>query len=501
MLLVAFCLILSFSPSNELVNDPVRDLDSLSRQLDEELPELLKKCLVPGAAIAVISKGEIVFVRPYGFADLASQSKVTLETGFNIGSISKTVAAWGLMKLVEQGKLNLDKPISNYLKRWQIPESEFDETGITLRRLLSHTAGLSLHGYPGFGPTDNLPTLEASLNGVTNGSGEVRLMMEPGSKWQYSGGGYTIAQLLVEEVSNMSFSDFMREQILKPLAMNHSDYQLSAPILAASSVAYDEFGEVTANPRFSAQAAAGLHTTITDLATFALAVVEGPKNLKPGRGVLSLESTKEMTTPAAASEGRYGLGYGIHKLADGQTAVGHGGSNRGWQANFKVTLELGDGLVIVTNGSNGGAVIGQIQCIWESWLSGTQPNDGCKLPITMQVVSSLLKDGVEAAIRQYRNIRDQDGGRDSMDEGQLNRLGYQLMGRGRIEDATEIFKLNVESFPEASNPYDSLGEAYMNQGNKALAIVNYSKSLELDPSNHHAAQTIIRLKAEESSKD
>ena len=113
--------------------------------------------------------------RGYGFADVAQSIPVTPTTGFNVGSISKTIAAWGVMTLVERGELGLDTPVDTYLTRWHLPESTFDERGVTIRRLLSHTAGLSLHGYPGWGPDDPLPTLEESLSGKTNGPGAVFL--------------------------------------------------------------------------------------------------------------------------------------------------------------------------------------------------------------------------------------------------------------------------------------------------------------------------------------
>ena len=107
---------------------------------------------------------------------------MTPTTGFNVGSISKTIAAWGVMTLVEQGRIDLDAPVATYLTRWSLPESGFDEDGVTMRRLLSHTAGLSLHGYPGWGPDELLPTLEESLSGNTNGAGAVGVI-EPGTRW------------------------------------------------------------------------------------------------------------------------------------------------------------------------------------------------------------------------------------------------------------------------------------------------------------------------------
>lgn len=113
------------------------------------------------------------------------------------------------MKLVETGAIDLDEPVSRYLSRWQLPETECDNEGVTMRRLLSHTVGLSLHGYPGFHPDEPLPTLEESLSGATDGAGAVYLVREPGSEWEYSGGGYTLAQLIIEEITGQPFAEYM----------------------------------------------------------------------------------------------------------------------------------------------------------------------------------------------------------------------------------------------------------------------------------------------------
>lgn len=345
-------------------------LDELLAKLDAEVPGWLKQANVPGAAVAVIQNGVVTTTRGYGLANVEKQIPVTPTTGFNVGSISKTIAAWGVMRLVEQGKLDLDAPVETYLTRWHLPDSKFDERGVTIRRLLSHTAGLSLHGYPGWGPNKELPTLEQSLSGKTNGSGAVYLTMEPGTRWQYSGGGYTLAQLIVEEVTHESFEDYMRETVLRPLGMTASDYQLSKELIARSSLAYDQRGRPTPNPRFTEQAAAGLHTTVEDLATFAAAALATDTGAPVGRGVLKPQTIELMLTPAPASSGMYGLGYSAMLLSSGRQGRGHAGSNRGWEAFFEVVPETRDGIVVVTNSSVGAAVYQRIVQTWDRWLRG-----------------------------------------------------------------------------------------------------------------------------------
>ncbi len=469
------------------------DANKFSQRLDKLVPKLLDESLTPGAAIAIIQNGQVIFKKGYGYADVEKKQLVTPQTGFNIGSISKTVAAWGVMRLVEQGKLELDTPVEKYLKRWHLPETEFDNNGVTVRRLLSHTAGLSLHGYPGFGPDDKLPSVEESLSGKTNGSGDVHLIMEPGTKWKYSGGGYTLSQLLVEEITDQVFADYMREQVLRPLGMQRSDYRLSEEILAGSSVAYDGWGDPTPNPRFTAEAAAGLHTIVEDLATFAAAALAGPDKQLPGRNILKPETIELMLAPAPASNGTYGLGYSTRLLPNEKISKGHGGSNRGWQAYFQIIPESRDGIVIVTNSSNGSSVHRQVFCAWTEWLTGETPERGCEQPIRIVLISTIVEHGIEAAVKKYRALKTMKPNDYIFSEGQLNNLGYQLMGKEKINDAIEIFKLNVEAYPEASNPYDSLGEAYMKNGNKELAIKNYKKSLELNPDNTNAVEMLKKI--------
>jgi len=464
---------------------------ALASQLDERVPGYLDEFTTPGAAAALIEDGRVAVARGYGRSD-ESGGPVTARTGFNVGSISKTVTAWGVMRLVEQGLLDLDVPVSGYLTRWSLPASEFDADGVTVRRLLSHTAGLSLHGYPGWGPDAELPTLEASLSGATNGSGDVRLIAEPGTEWRYSGGGYTLLQLLIEEVTGRGFADYMRDEVLRPLGMTRSDFVVTGEIEAGSSLAFDEFAEPTPSPRFTALAAAGLHTTVEDLATFAAAAVDGPGGELSGRGVLRPETVATMIAPVPASDGSYGLGYGVEPLGEDQVIVGHNGGNRGWHAAFWIVPSTGEGFVVVTNGSNGWPVHRQIRCDWIEAQTGTRP--ACRKPVGTALVDVLLDEGVEAAVRRYRTWK-QEGAEDyELNEWELNGLGYRLLSRDRVQDAILIFELNVEEYPAASNPYDSLGEAYMIAGDRERAIENYEKSLELDPANDNARQMLERLR-------
>ncbi len=462
---------------------PDRDPAEVRATLDAAVPGLLKDYLTPGAGVALIVDGKTAWIAGYGHADVVEDRPVTADTAFNIGSISKTVAAWGVMKLVEQGKIDLDAPVESYLTRWHLPESEFDAGGVTVRRLLSHTAGLSLHGYPGFLPSETLPSVEASLSGATNGPGDVHLIMPPGTQWKYSGGGYTMAQLIVEEVTGERFHDYMEREVLKPLGMTNSSYGWPSRIQSIAATPYGGLGEPIPGPRFTAAAAAGLQTTAADMARFVEASLT-PRLLKE-------RTVRLMQRPANEVSPRYGLGYSVSRIADGITQVGHGGGNDGWMANIGMILESGDGLVVLTNGSHGGAFHRQIKCLCLQCLTGI--DERCRGTIGTIVISTTLAEGVEAAVTRYRKLRDTDPDGYDFGENQLNQVGYGLLQNGRSEAALEIFKLNVEMYPQAWNPYDSLGEAYMIMGRIDQAIANYRRSLELNPENANGAAMLEKL--------
>ncbi len=342
----------------------------LSTLLEKEIPSLMEQKNVPGTVITIFDKGEVIYQKGLGLADVSSKSPVTTETGFNIGSISKLFTAWGVMRLVQDGKVDLNTSVEEYISRWQIPPSPFDSRKVTVRALLSHTAGISVHGYPGFRPGQVLPSLEESLNGV-NGDARadepVKIILEPQTKFQYSGGGYTILQLMIEEVTGKSFAKYMEKEVFKPLKMNNTSFTLKKKILKNSAKPYDEGGKEIGLERFTAQAAAGLHTTMEDLTKFAYASFEGNQ-------VLNDELLKLMKTPLEVTNGRYGLGYQRYPMGP-LTVTGHAGSNDGWESGFMMDFDTKSGMIILTNGSLGKDVAIATLRKWIGWKLSVSKSD------------------------------------------------------------------------------------------------------------------------------
>jgi CubicO group peptidase (beta-lactamase class C family) len=257
----------------------------------------------------------------------------------------------------------------------------------------------------------------------------------------------------------------------------------------AAATPYDDLGRPVPGPRFTALAAAGLQTTLEDFARFAQASMPGKAT--PALRLLRPETIASMQSPQPASPD-YGLGYGLSRVSPTLTGWGHGGANLGWMAVFEVIPATGDGIIVLTNGSNGGVVHRMLTCAWHRWL--TEDAAPCRRPIGLSLLRTILADGVGAGIRRYHELKRTAAKRYGFEEFQLNGLGYALLRAGRVEDALAIFALNVEMFPQGYNTYDSLGEAYMVHGDSALAIANYEKSLELNPDNANAVEMLRRLR-------
>jgi CubicO group peptidase (beta-lactamase class C family) len=365
LLIVCLGMIFSCSATRHSQNAILHTTDTLYEEIGVLGRELTVKNNIPGVAVAVIRDGKVAWIQSIGYADLASKKPVTSETIFNIGSISKLVSAWGFMQLTEKDLIKLDDPVDEYLTRWHLPESKFDRSKVTLRRILSHTAGLSVHGYGGSDQGISLLGLEESLNGKTKRNGEtVHLISEPGTKWDYSGGGYTLAQLLLEERTNQSFATYMKNNIFLPLGMKNTNYEWTIEMMATSATAYDENGNPIKNRIFTEKAAAGLQTTIKDLAHFAeLSINRNPKQLNK---VLKPSTIKLMETPVLPSskEGESGLGYRFMNY-EGFRTIGHTGENVGWSAALFLDLPTKSGIIVLCNGSNGDRVWFPI---YQSWL-------------------------------------------------------------------------------------------------------------------------------------
>jgi len=308
---------------------------------------------VPGVSIAVFNNGAIEWARAYGVAEAGSERKVTTETLFQAASISKPVAAMAALRLVEQGKLSLDQPVNNYLGPWKLPKgAQTKDHPVTLRNLLNHSAGTTVSGFRGYAAGEPVPTLTELLDGKKPANSDaVRVAKKPDSEWNYSGGGISIAQLMMSTASGQPFATLMQDTVLTPLDMKHSTFaQPLPPALHASAASgHDDAGAPLKGKwhSYPEQAAAGLWTTPTDLALFAIELHKASKGKSDK--VLSPAMAKTMLTRL---KGDYGLGIGV-ETPEGRPAFNHGGTNVGFQAMLIAFNDNGQGAVVMSNGDNG----------------------------------------------------------------------------------------------------------------------------------------------------
>jgi CubicO group peptidase (beta-lactamase class C family) len=321
----------------------------------------------PGLAVALIGNGEVAWAAGYGVADHTTGEPVRPATRFQTASVSKPVTAWGVLRLVEQGRIGLDEPVVGYLRRWRPPPSPFQADGITVRRLLSHTAGLSVHGYAGQTLERPLPPIEASLSGEAGGSFPVELLDAPGRRWLYSGGGYSVLQLLVEELTGRPFADVMQTEVLELLGMTASSFRWHRT--AATACPHDADGGQIPDFAFTEQAAAGLVTTALDLARFVAAALPGPDGEPTGRGVLSPAGVRLALTAEPEAEGRWGLGWGLGLLPGGDRLAYHEGANRGWRAGLALLANRRAGIVVLANGDAGSRPLDAVVQQWVAYVT------------------------------------------------------------------------------------------------------------------------------------
>ena len=345
------------NPSIERIEKGLRPPVLIEGDKTWTLEERMRLFHVPGLSVAVFRDFQVSWAKAYGFADEAAGMKATDATLFQAGSVSKPVAAMGALKLVEEGKLSLDKNIDAYLKGWKIPENDLTKkTPVTLEMLLSHTGGLTVHGFPGYAADAKVPTVIEVLDGTAPAnSAPIRVDLAPGTQYRYSGGGYTIAQLAMTDVTGQSFPRLLEALVLKPLGMTQSTYDqpLPATLVPKAAAGYSADGKEVPGKRhvYPEMAAAGLWSTPSDLARFGI----GLQNILRGKPGPDLEGHGRAhddgrarrlrprdsrwptrTARASARRRRRGVSDALHRAQDeGLRRGDHGQLGRGVQGDAR----------------------------------------------------------------------------------------------------------------------------------------------------------------------
>lgn len=551
------------------------------------IEERMKHYGVPGMSIAVIDSFKIHWVKSYGVMDTADKRPVTDSTLFQAASISKPVFTMAALKLVEQGVLQLDADVNAQLTSWKVPENEFTTIEkVTLKRLLGHVAGTSVHGFQGYRHGDPLPTLVNILNGeAPSNSPPVVVDQTPGSAWRYSGGGYCVASQLILDVKGGTIPQHMYDLVLAPLGMSRSTFEQPLPASLSHNAAsgYVPDGSMTVGkwhiyPEISPD---GLWTTAIDLAHF---VIDMQKTLATDSGkVLRRTTALQMVEPLLEPYGGVGL---MIDERNGERYFEHGGWNEGFCGQVVGHLRNGKGAVILIN-ANQPAFMGEVMRSiaraydWPEYIPQYKevPMDAAALttltgryrggndnmvtiamrkgklfrePLreaptelvhigdgvfvsrlderrrvfdpdsagsmtlqvsdgrTGEVLSTLprMKDNEfvpfelvqrgehDAALKAYAALLAADPRDEAVNEQRLNVFGYELMNADKVEQARDLFFVNMKLYPKSSNVYDSYAEACLKLGDKREALIHYKRALAMNPQNTNAARIVAELDKE-----
>lgn len=346
------------NPAIERIENNILKLDKAGKEKGkpQTLLARMKDLGVPGISIAVFDNGQIQWAKGYGVTDKSSTEPIDTTTLFQAASVSKPLTTVALMKLAEENKIQLDEDINLQLTSWQLPANDFtNETKVTPRLIAGHMGGLSVQGFVGYKQTDKIPGLVEILNGVAPANSKpVRAVIKPGVKQQYSGGGFTVLQLLLEEKTKQSFSSLMKEMVLQPAGMNRSLFAVRLPDSLQTRFAKSNGNAANGGYNvYPEQAAAGLWTTPSDLATFMINV---GNSYREGKGILQQKTVQGMF---AKQPGGNGTGFGMEGEGDGQR-FGHWGGNVGYACYAFSFVNNGRGVVVMTNSDNGFQLIKEV---------------------------------------------------------------------------------------------------------------------------------------------
>ncbi|HEB90127.1 MAG TPA: class A beta-lactamase-related serine hydrolase [Deltaproteobacteria bacterium] len=351
-------------------------------RLDRRVPEWMKAAGVPGVALAVVHEGDLVWSGAYGTADPEAGREMTVDAVFRVESISKSVTAWGVMKLVQDGLIDLEAPVERYVDRETIPALSQarigrgrSDSGITIRRLLSHDAGLAVGTIDlEFPPPskqsakrdEEMPSLRQTL------AREARLVRQPGTGFGYSNVGFDLLELVIEEVTGRDFAEYMAAEILAPLGMKDSGFGWNEERRERIPVGTDLRGRPVPTYIRPTRASGGLFATVGDIARFVRAEMIGPRRIH--QSVLGGNAVRSLHAPRIAIPGlfglvadAYGFGHFVEILPDGRRAIWHGGQGHGWMSHFHAVPGSGEGIVILTNSQRSWPLMAEILRDWGAW--------------------------------------------------------------------------------------------------------------------------------------
>lgn len=448
-----------------------------SEQIEELLGRYTKYGQFNGVAL-IAQEGEIVYKDGFGLANMEWKIPNRSETKHRLGSITKQFTAVMILQLVEQGKVKLNVPISTYLPDY--PGSRGDI--ITIHHLLTHTSG-----------TPNYTSFRAVFEGVsrdpytperfTTFFSDSTLLFNPGERFAYSNSGYFLLGVIIEKVTGKSYEQVLKDNITIPLKMNNTGYDHHGTILPNRAAGYVKNGSSYRNAPYLDMsipyAAGSLYSTVEDLYLWDQALYSNQ--------LLSEEKKKLIFAKHIRSGAQhYGYGWGVGKQPVGSTTdsvntVSHGGGINGFNTLI-VRIPADKNLIVLLNNTGGAALNEMSTAILGILYGGTYEMPHKSLANSLfEVINEV---NIATGLDHFEKLKKEEAY--ALREGEMNNAGYRFLQMGKVKEAIAVFKLNVASFPDSGNVYDSLGEAYLKDGNNKLAAKNYKKAVELDPENSNA---------------
>ncbi|MBE8727156.1 serine hydrolase [Flavobacterium hungaricum] len=466
-----------------LLSTSIATAQDKARQIEDLLNKYKEYGQFNGAAL-VAENGKVIFKKGFGEANMEWNIPNQADTKFRLGSISKQFTALLIVKLAEEGKIKLDVPITTYLKDY--PKENGDK--ITIHHLLTHTSGIPNYtSAPNFfkDKARNPYTPEEFVKTFSS----LPLEFTPGEKFNYSNSGYFLLGYIIEKISGKTYEQYLQEIIFTPLKMVNSGYDHSDVILKNRAAGYEKHGKKVVNAAYLDMsipyAAGSLYSTVEDLYLWDQALYTTK--------LLSEKAMESLFKPyISAGRASYGYGWFIDEVDNGTKdkikTVGHGGGINGF--NTIISRYPADKNLIVLLNNTGGTVLGEMNDAIKAILY-KQPFNQPKKSLALDLLDIYTAKGLTAGNEAYKKLKNDPVY--AIKEGDINRVGYQLLQDGKKKEAIEVFKINTETFPKSGNAYDSLGEAYLADGDKKLAIVNYKKSVELDPTNEGGKKVLAEI--------
>lgn len=436
----------------------------------------------------VAEGGEIIYKKGWGMANMEWDIPNEPDTKFRIASISKQFTAMLIMQLVQEGRIALEDKLTDYL-----PEFRRDSGDrVTIHHLLTNTSGLPDYSdAPGF--WNELMRHPMRPEFVIDSLSSGDLQFEPGSEYRYNNGGFYLLSLIVERVTGRAFAEVLQERIFQPLGMNDSGLDRPEVILEKRAIGYEQFVNGFENAPYrqidNLLGTGAIYSTVEDLYLWDRALYTDR--------LLAPEYKEIMFTPFLQN---YAYGLGVRKIPLGDTGdstayMGHSGSVAGFNSRIARLVEDGHVIILLCNISEWTRLSDMTQGITN--ILYDLPYDAPKKSLARALYKTLLKEGVKAALAEYHDLKEKHADAYDFDENELNTLGYRLLRTDRIGEAIEIFKLSVKAYPESWNVYDSLGEAYLVNGNRESALENYQISLEKNPQRPSTTLTNMLSKTKE----